>query len=176
MESTEVYIGPEPHIEVHKYYGGVVTAAVVLSLVVQAFFPVHAGWVHYLELPLLVTLYFALSKRNPSSGLMLGMVVGLLQDSLSRTPLGLYGIAKTLVGFLGSSIGARVDVEHPIARFLLTVGFVFFHHAVFTLTSRILLAQHDEKYFTVPVLIASIVNAFIAIGMFPFLDRFRKPS
>jgi len=176
MENTEIYTGPEPHIEVHKYYAGVVSIAVLLALVLQAFFPVHFRWANYLELPLLVTLYFALSKRNPSSGLMLGMVVGLLQDSLSRTPLGLYGIAKTLVGFLGSSIGARVDVEHPIARFLLTVGFVFFHHAVFTLTSRILLAQHDEKYFTVPVLIASIVNAFIAIGMFPFLDRFRKPS
>ena len=142
----------------------------------QAFFPVHFRWASYLELPLLVTLYFALSKRNPSSGLLLGMVVGLLQDSLSRTPLGLYGIAKTLVGFLGSSIGARIDVEHPIARFLLTVGFYLFHHAVFTLTSRLLLAQHDVSYITIPILIASVVNAFIAIALFPLLDRFRKPS
>jgi rod shape-determining protein MreD len=176
MESTEVYIGPEPHIEVHKYYGGVVTAAVVLSLVVQAFFPVHAGWVHYLELPLLVTLYFALSKRNPSSGLMLGMVIGLLQDSLSRTPLGLYGIAKTLVGYAASSIGARLDVEHPIARFILTVGFYLFHHAVFALMSRLLLAQQGEAYLSLPILIASVVNATIAIGLFPLLDKFRKPS
>jgi rod shape-determining protein MreD len=176
MESSDVYTGPEPHIEVHKYYSGVVPMAVLLALVLQAFFPVHFRWANYLELPLLVTLYFALSKRNPSTGLMLGMVVGLLQDSLSRTPLGLYGIAKTLVGFLGSSIGARVDVEHPIARFLLTIGFVFFHHAAFTLTSRFLLARHDEKYFTLPVLIAAVVNAFIAIALFPFLDRFRKPS
>jgi rod shape-determining protein MreD len=176
MESTEVYIGPEPHIEVHKYYGGVVPAAVVLALVLQAFFPVHAGWVHYLELPLLVTLYFALSKRNPSSGLMLGMVIGLLQDSLSRTPLGLYGIAKTLVGFVGSSIGARLDVEHPIARFILTIGFYLFHHAVFALTSRLLLAQQGEAYLSLPVLIASVVNALIAMGLFPLLDRFRKPS
>jgi rod shape-determining protein MreD len=176
MESTEVYIGPEPHIEVHKYYGGVVPAAVVLALVLQAFFPVHAGWVHFLELPLLVTLYFALSKRNPSSGLMLGMVIGLLQDSLSRTPLGLYGIAKTLVGFVGSSIGARLDVEHPIARFILTIGFYLFHHAVFALTSRLLLAQQGEAYLSLPVLIASVVNAFIAMGLFPLLDRFRKPS
>jgi len=176
MESSEVYIGPEPHIEVHKYYAGVVPIAVLLALVLQAFFPVHFRWASYLELPLLVTLYFALSKRNPSTGLLLGMVVGLLQDSLSRTPIGLYGIAKTLVGFLGSSIGARVDVEHPIARFLLTIAFVFFHHGMFTLTSRFLLAQHDERYFTIPVLIASIVNAFIAMGLFPFLDRFRKPS
>jgi rod shape-determining protein MreD len=176
MESTEIYIGPEPHIEVHKYYGGVVPLAVVLALVLQAFFPVHFRWASYLELPLLVTLYFAVSKRNPSSGLLLGMVVGLLQDSLSRTPLGLYGIAKTSVGFVASSIGARIDVEHPIARFFMTIAFFLFHRAVFILTSRLLLAQRDVAYFTVPILIASVVNAFVAIGLFPLLDKFRKPS
>src|SRR5579863_2429463 len=137
MESTQVYIGPEPHIEVHKYYGGVVPVAVVLALLLQAFFPIHFRWANYLELPLLVTLYFALSKRNPSSGLLLGMTIGLLQDSLSRTPIGLYGIAKTFVGFIASSVGARVDVEHPIARFMLTIAFYLFHHAVFTLTSHL---------------------------------------
>jgi rod shape-determining protein MreD len=176
MEHSDVYVGPEPHIEVHKYYAGVVAASVVLALLLQAFFPVHFRWASYLELPFLVTLYFALSKRNPSSGLLLGMVVGLLQDSLSRTPLGLYGIAKTLVGFAGSSIGARIDVEHPIARFLLTAGFYLFHHAVFVLTSRLLLAQRNEVYITIPILIASLVNALIAIALFPMLDRFRRPS
>jgi len=176
MENTDIYIGPEPHIEVHKYYGGVVPAAVMLALVLQAFFPIHFRWANYLELPLLVTLYFALSKRNPSTGMLLGMVIGLLQDSLSRTPLGLYGIAKTLVGFVGSSIGARIDVEHPIARFLLTIVFYLFHHAVFALTSQLLLAQHNEAYISVPILIASVVNALIAIALFPLLDRFRRPS
>ncbi len=176
MENTEVYIGPEPHIEVHKYYSGVVPVAVVLALVLQAFFPVHFRWASYLELPLLVTLYFALSKRNPSSGLLLGMVIGLLQDSLSRTPLGLYGIAKTAVGFVGSSVGSRIDTEHPIARFFLTILFCLFHHAVFTVTSRVLLARPDAVYFSGPILISSVVNACIAMGLFPLLDRFRKPS
>jgi len=176
MESTQVYIGPEPHIEVHKYYGGVVPMAVLLALLLQAFIPAYIRGAAYLELPLLVTLYFALSKRNPSSGLLLGMVVGLLQDSLSRTPVGLYGIAKTFVGFAGSSIGARIDVEHPIARLLLTACFYLFHHAIFVLTTRLLLAQRSEAYFTVPTLIASVVNAVIAIVLFPLLDRFRKPS
>src|SRR5712671_3535551 len=161
MDSSEVYTGPEPHIEVHKYYGGVVPIVVLLALVLQAFFPVYIHSANYLELPLLVTLYFALSKRNPSSGLLLGMVIGLLQDSLSRTPLGLYGIAKTLVGFVGSSIGSRIDVEHPIARFFMTIGFYLFHHAVFALTSRLLLAQERESLITVPILIASVVNACI---------------
>lgn len=176
MESTEVYIGPEPHIEVHKYYAGVVPIVVLLALVLQAFFPVYIRSANYLELPLLVTLYFALSKRNPSSGLVLGMVVGLLQDSLSRTPLGLYGIAKTFVGYLGSSIGSRIDVEHPIARFLLTAGFYLFHHGVFALTTRTLLGQKNESYVTLPILIAALVNAGLAVLLFPFLDRFRKPS
>jgi rod shape-determining protein MreD len=176
METTEIYAGPEPHIEVHKYYSGIVPAAVGLALVLQAFLPVHFRWANYLELPLLVTLYFALSKRNPSSGLLLGMAVGLLQDSLSRTPIGLYGIAKTLVGFIGSSIGARIDVEHPIARFLLTIVFYLFHHAVFNLSSHWLLARPSEAYFRAPTLIASVVNAFLAMGLFPMLDRFRKPS
>jgi rod shape-determining protein MreD len=176
METTEVRLGPEPHIEVHKYYGGVVPGAVVISLVLQAFFPVHIRAAGYLELPLLVTLYFALSRRNPSSGLLLGMVVGLLQDSLSpHAPLGLYGIAKTLVGFVGSSIGSRIDVEHPIARFFLTVAFFLFHRAVFVLTRQLLLAQH-ETYMTVPILLASVANAILAIAIFPLLDRFRIPS
>jgi rod shape-determining protein MreD len=81
MESTEIYIGPEPHIEVHKYYAGVVPLPWCWRCCCRRFFPLHFRWANYLELPLLVTLYFALSKRNPSSGLLLGMVIGLLQDS-----------------------------------------------------------------------------------------------
>jgi rod shape-determining protein MreD len=175
METAEIRIGPEPHIEVHKYYAGVVAGAVVLSLALQAFLPVYIHAANYLELPLLVTLYFALSRRNPSSGLLLGMVVGLLQDSLGRTPLGLYGIAKTMVGFGGSSIGSRIDVEHPASRFLLTIGFYLFHHGVFALTRDSLLNQR-ATYFSVPILIAAIVNACAAVVLFPLLDRFRKPS
>jgi rod shape-determining protein MreD len=176
MENTEIYIGPEPHIEVHKYYSGVVPVAVVLALVLQAFLPVHFRWASYLELPLLVTVYFALSRRNPSSGLLLGMTIGLLQDSLSSTPIGLYGIAKTVVGFFGSSIGARIDVEHPVARFLLTFVFYLFHRMLFVLTSSFLLAQRRDAFFSLPILIAAIVNGILAIGVFSLLDRFRKPS
>ena len=39
MERSDFYAGLDPHIEVHKYYPGVVAAAVILALVLQAFFP-----------------------------------------------------------------------------------------------------------------------------------------
>ena len=165
----------EPHIEIHKYSLPSVFGVAIASVVLQAFLPLYIGRAVLLELPLLVTLYFGLSRRNPSTGLFLGMVVGLLQDIVSGRPVGLYGIAKTLVGFTASSIGSRLDVEHPLSRFALAFAFFHFHHAAFAVTKRVLLAE-PESFFSAPLLAASLVNAALAIGLFPLLDRLRKPS
>src|ERR1700720_3307509 len=131
----------ESHIEFHKFRGAAIIVATLLALGIQAAIPVHFSKAAILDLPLLVTIYFGLSRRNPSTGLLLGMVIGLLQDSLSgpTVPLGLYGIAKTIIGYLASSIGARLDTEHPAARFALTGAFFFVHQGVIVLTRRILL-------------------------------------
>src|ERR1700747_3470089 len=133
----------ESHIEVHKFRAGAIIIATLLALVIQASFPVHFARAALLDFPLLVTIYFGLSRRNPSTGLLLGMVIGLVQDSLSsgRAPLGLYGIAKTLVCYFASSIGARIDTEHPIARLLLTFAFFHFHHVIYALTERVLVSH-----------------------------------
>ncbi len=150
----EAHATAEQHVEVHKFYAGVVTATVLLALLLEAFLRANFRWADLIELPLLVTIYFALSRRNPSGGLMLGMVIGLVQDSLSHTPIGFYGIAKTLVGFVASSLGARLDVEHPVSRFILTLFFFYFHNSVLVMISRVLLA-HQQPYFTPRLLIAS---------------------
>src|SRR5579862_1659829 len=146
----------EQHVEVHKFYAGVVTASVILALLLEASLRATFRWADLLELPLLVT-YFALSRRSASGGLLLGMVIGLVQDSLSHTPIGFYGIAKTLVGYMASSLGARIDVEHPLSRFLLTLFFFYVHNSVLVLISRVLLAQ-QQPYLTTRLLTASLVN------------------
>src|ERR1700691_1180403 len=171
----EIQSHADQHIEVHKFHLGVVTGSVILALVIEAFLLVHFRRADLLELPLLVTIYFGLSRRNASAGLLLGMVIGMAQDSLSHTPIGLYGIAKTVVGFVASSIGARIDVEHPISRFALTFLFFHLHNAVFVLTERVLLGQH-EPYMSAKLAIASLLNAALAVVLFPVSDRFRKPS
>src|SRR5260370_19550827 len=125
----------------------------------QAFVPVYILKFGVLGLPLLVTIYFGLSRRTPSTGLLVGMVIGLLQDSLSglTVPFGLYGIAKTIVGYLASSIGARLDTEHPAVRCALTMMFFVMHQGIVTLTRRMLLAE-PEPWFTVRLAIAAAVN------------------
>jgi rod shape-determining protein MreD len=167
----------ESHIEVHKFRAGAILISALLALVIQAWLPLHFTRAALLDLPLFVTIYFGLSRRNPSTGLLLGMAVGLMQDSLSgpTVPLGLYGIAKTIIGYLASSIGARLDTEHPVARFALTAGFFVVHQGLVALTRRILLAQ-PEPWFNLHVLLAAFVNAFVAVFLFVLLDRLRRPS
>lgn len=165
----------ESHIEVHKFRSGAIVIATCLALMLQASLPVYIPKFAVLDLPLLVVIYFGLSRRNPSTGLLLGMIVGLLQDSLSgpTIPLGLYGIAKTIIGYLASSIGARLDTEHPAARFALTIMFFVVHQGFITLTRRMLLAE-PEPWFTWHLAISAGVNAIVAVILFSLLDRLRR--
>ena len=167
----------DAHIEVHKFFPGAIAGVTILTLALQAALPVYVHRLDFLDLPLLVTIYFGLSRRNPSTGLLLGTTIGLLQDSLSgpTVPLGLYGIAKTVVGFLASSIGARLDTEHPVARFALTAGFFVLHQAVLMLTRRLLLAQ-PGPWFNMHLVTAAAVNAVLSVPLFLLLDRLRRSS
>jgi len=175
MNDTYDLHGAESHIEVHKFRGGAIIGTLLLVLFLQAFLPLYVPKAEILDLPLLITIYFGLSRRNPSTGLLLGMAIGLAQDSLSgpTVPLGLYGIAKTLIGYLASSIGARLDTEHPAARFALTAIFFVTHQGLISLTRRILLAQ-TEPWFNMHLLAGALVNALVAVFLFLLLDRLRK--
>jgi rod shape-determining protein MreD len=171
-DTYDLRIG-ESHIEVHKFHSGTIVLSVLLATVLQSFLPVYISKVSMLDLPLLITIYFGLSRRNPSTGLLLGMVIGLLQDSLSKTPVGLFGIAKTIVGFLASSIGARLDTEHPAARFALTAAFYVLHQGIVVLVQKLLLAQ-PQPWFTMRLLLACLVNSVLGVFLYFLLDRLRK--
>lgn len=166
----------ETHIEVHKFFPGSIVVVTVAALVLQASFPVYVPRLEILDLPLLVTIYFGLSRRNPSTGLLLGTVVGLSQDALSgpTVPLGFYGIAKTIVGYLASSIGARLDTEHPAARFALIMGFFVTQQAILVLTRRLLLAGQPEAWLNMQLAIGAAVNGLLGTLLFLALDRLRR--
>jgi rod shape-determining protein MreD len=166
----------EPNIEVHKYYGGTILLVAFLSLVLQAFLHKYGRWAELIDLPLLVTIYFGVSRRNPVSGMLLGATIGLLQDALGHdNPIGMYGIAKTCVGYVASSVGARIDTEHPIARFGLIFLLYHFHQVILSVTQRALL-NHAAPMFTIRLLIDSLVTAGVGVLLFAGLDRLRRPS
>jgi len=166
----------EGNIEVHKYYNGSVIITAFLALFLQAFLHKYGRWSELVDLPLLVTIYFGVSRRNPVTGMFLGAVIGIAQDALSHdNPIGLFGIAKTLVGYLASSVGARIDTEHPASRFLLVFLFFHFHQIVFAIEQRVLLAR-PAPLFTLILLRNSLVTAAFGVVLFALLDRLRRSS
>jgi rod shape-determining protein MreD len=168
----------EQRVEVHSFRGGWIAVGFVafLALALGSFLPKYFPQATLLDLALLVTLYFALARRNPATGLILGMIIGLMQDAMSapRVPLGYYGIAKTLVGFVGSSVGARLDTEHPVARAALAFGAYHLQQAALVVLSRWLMG-HQEPFFSMRTLLASLLNALLSFVFFPLLDKLRRP-
>src|ERR1700741_958874 len=148
----------ESNIEVHKYYSGAVPLVCFLALVLQAFLHKYGRFAELVDLPLLVTIYFGVSRRNPVSGMFLGAAIGILQDALSHdNPIGMYGIAKTVVGYLASSVGARIDTEHPIARFGLVFVLFHVHQIVLAITQRALLGR-SAPLINLHLFIASLLS------------------
>lgn len=143
-------------------------AAILFQVYVPRFLPALS----YLELPLLVTVYFALMKRQPVAGSFIGCGVGLVQDALSHHPLGLFGIVKTLVGYFAGSVSQRFDVQNPALRFILSFFFVLFHQLFFWMLTRALLGQLLE--ISVPqTIIFSFLNAVVALPLYMVLDKLR---
>ena len=120
-----------------------------------------------------MTVYFALMRRSPVAGLLVGAAVGLVQDSLSKTPIGMFGIVKTLVGYFAASVGMRFDVDHGLVRLVLAFFFYFFHQFFYWVLASALLGQ-QVAFELQRTLILGVLNAVVAVSLFHFLDRLKE--
>lgn len=160
-------------IEVHSF-GIVATIAIPLvALVLQAFLPLRWRALSVIDLPLLVTVFFAVTRRSQVGGLLTGAAIGLLQDALTHQPFGVYGIAKTVVGYGASSLGVRIDVDNPGTRLLVTGGFYIVHQLVYLLVARNILG-HSMDFLWGRTALAALLNGVLAVAVFAVLDRFKR--
>ncbi len=150
-------------------------AVPLVALLIQVYLPLFQTFrfVSRIELPLLVTIYFALMRRSQLRGLGIGMALGLAQDSLFQQPIGMYGICKTLVGYFSASIGMQFDVEHALVRMVLCFIFYLFHQFFFWLLQRSLLDQ-PAIFDLQTSLVLAVINALIGVALFHFLDKLRR--
>jgi rod shape-determining protein MreD len=154
---------------------GVITllAVPLIAILFQVYLPRFFSQLGYLEFPLLITVYYALTRRSPIAGLFFGAGVGLAQDSLSHQPLGMFGIVKTLVGYFAASISMRFDVDNPIIQFVLSFFFFFFHQFFFWVLARALLGQPIE-FNVQQTFLFGLVNAVVAVPLFILLDKMKE--
>ena len=124
----------------------------------------------WFDLPLVVTVYFALGRRSPIQGTLMGAVMGLFEDALSNRASGGNGIAKTLAGFLAASVGIRIDVENHTIRLMLNFLLSLLSSAIYLLIYRLLLGLELE-WSWLTELFKAVGNSIIAMALFPLLDR-----
>jgi rod shape-determining protein MreD len=140
------------------------------ALVLQAWLPRLVGRYDWFDLPLVVTVYFALGRRSPVQGTFMGAAMGLFEDALSHHAIGVNGVAKTVVGFVAASVGVRIDVENHTIRLMLNFLLSLLSSAIFVFIYRVLLGMDLEwQWFT--ELFRAIGNSLIAMVLFPLLDR-----
>ncbi len=160
-------------------YGFSLPAIVLIPLIavlIQVFIPVKVRFLPIISLPFLVTIFFATARRNPISGCLTGCFIGLLQDLFAgyhNHPIGMYGIALTVVGFIASSLGVKIDVENPGSRFLITFLFFGVEQGVYYGVAVGLLRQPLQWSWS-HIAISALANAVIGIFVYRFLDRFKQ--
>lgn len=157
-------------LEIRRYPLAVYVLVPLVALVLQAWLPRVLGRFTYMDLPLLVTIYFALVRRNPIHGTLLGAVLGMLQDGLTQGAIGIHGIANSVCGYLSASIGIRFVVENPLLRVVLNFLFSLLASGLVVFVSKGLLAL-DAQWNWLDEVLKAAGNAIIGLGLFPLLDR-----
>jgi rod shape-determining protein MreD len=157
-------------LEIRRYPSLVYGLVPLTALVLQAWLPRVMGRFAWFDLPLVVTVYFALGRRSPIQGTLMGASMGLFEDALTHHAIGVNGIAKTVAGFLAASVGVRIDVDNFTVRLLFIFVLSILASLIYVFVTRFLLGMELEfSWFT--ELFKAIGNSVIAILTFPLLDR-----
>ena len=167
-----ILLNSQRESQVSRFRVWVLLGVPLAAILFQVYVPLFFQFLGFLEMPLLVVVYFALMRRSQIHGLLVGALVGLAQDSLTKNPLGMFGIVKTLVGYFAASMSQRFDVENPLVRLILAFFFCFFHQFFYWVLARALLGQGLD-FDPQQTIVLAMLNAAVAVPLFHILDKLK---
>jgi rod shape-determining protein MreD len=142
----------------------------LMALVLQAWLPRMLHGYTWFDLPLVVTVYFALARRDPIQGTMMGAGMGIFEDALTHHAIGVNGIAKTVAGFLAGSVGVRINVDNFAIRLMMTFLLSLLSSVIYVVIYRVLLGM-DQEWRSLEELMKAVGSSLAALILFPMLDR-----
>ncbi len=157
-------------LEIRRYPTYIYLLVPLAALILQAWLPLLLKRFMYMDLPLLVTIYFALNRRSPIHGTVLGAILGMAQDGLTQGAIGIHGIANTVIGFLAASVGIRVVVENNVIRMVMNFALTLLASGIVAFIVRALLGL-DWHSSWLDELLRAAGNSLIGAVVFPLLDR-----
>ena len=157
----------------YGFHPGVTLLAPLVCILLQAVMPKTFPWLIHIDLPLIATIFFAVSRRNPIAGAVTGTLIGLFQDGLTNHPFGVDGIAKGVIGYVAASIGFAVDVDNLMNRVVLVFTLSLFQSGMLYVIAHWLLGDVTYRLLPLHEAASAVANCAVAIPMFYLLDRFR---
>jgi len=161
-------------LEQHSFSPAVALLVPLAAILLQALLPRPFPRLAILDLPLIITVFFAVSRRNPVAGTLTGGAIGLLQDALTAQPIGVNGMAKSVIGYIAASIGIQIDVENLTTRIVINFGFFLLNSFLIFLINRRLLGNVDFHILWLHELIRAAVNTAVALPIFFLLDNTKR--
>ncbi len=161
-------------LEEHSFHPAVTLLVPVASILLQVMLPRLVPRLAILDLPLIVTIFFAVSRRSPIAGTLTGTAIGLLQDALSGLPIGVNGIAKAIIGYIAASIGVQVDVDNLTTRVLMNFGFSLLQSFILYLIEGRLLGLQGLHVLWKHELLRAAANTAVAVPIFFLLDTAKR--
>ena len=128
------------------------------------------------DLVLMVVVVVAI-VNGPRAGLWTGTVGGLLQDALSGGVIGMGGLAKTLVGYLGGQFAAQFMVTRLWHKGLVFTGGSLLHAALFAggysllFDDRMVITSGD---LLVQAAANTVVGLMVAVGLQTIPDEVER--
>jgi rod shape-determining protein MreD len=165
-------VAPQREVEVFRVHPATLWVTILVALLLQTFLPLKIPLAGLMDFPLLVTVYFTLVRQNKIFGIALGTGLGLMQDALSHGYVGMFGMAKALVGYLAASAAIRFNVESLFARSVVTASLVLLHNLCMAGLQHALL-DSPPAFMALDLASAVLVNVALSLIVFPVLDRFR---
>ena len=160
-------------LDQYVFHPAVTVLVPVAAVLLQSVLPRLWGRLEILDLPLIIVIYFAVSRRSPIAGTITGTVIGLLQDGLTGRPFGINGIAKAIIGYIASSLGFAVDVDNLINRVAMNFVFCLLQSVLLYGIARFLVADPDAHVRPLYQLLKAVCNTVVAVPVFFLLDNFR---
>jgi len=161
-------------VEQQSFSPAVALLVPLAAILLQVYLPKIVPALTILDLPLIVTLFFAVSRRSPIAGTVTGGAIGLLQDILTSQYIGVNGMAKSAIGYAAASLGSQIDVENTATRALLSFGFSLVQSVLLYLIERRMLGIAAFHLLWVHELLRAVANTAVAIPVFLLLDRWKR--
>ena len=170
---TERSYTSREELDQYGFHPGVTVMAPLVCLLLQALLPKTLPWLIHIDLPLIATIFFAVSRRSPIAGTVTGTLIGLFQDGLTNHPFGVDGIAKGVIGYVAASVGFAVDVDNVVNRVMLVFTLSLGQSGMLYLIAHWLLGDATYRMLPLSAVISAVANCLIAVPVFYLLDQFR---